>query len=165
MELFLTNGTTQELKQLRTQICVMLKGATDFNQQSAANKLWREPVAAVSNAGDRWILTAWEHCGRVWGNPAVPCMHSDPVLPDCPPGQTVRVRGRLWFYEGSNIQDEIARSRKNCAIQSSPDGNGAFACRGVGEVGRTSLQPGVWSINALRLTRLEFDLMPDRLEQ
>jgi peptidoglycan/xylan/chitin deacetylase (PgdA/CDA1 family) len=113
MELFLTNGTTQELKQLRTQICVLLKGATDFNQQSAANKLWREPVGAVSSTKDRWILTSWERCGRVWGNAAVPCMHSDPVLPDCAPGQTVRVRGKLWFYEGSNIQDEIARSGAN----------------------------------------------------
>ncbi len=111
MELFLMNGTTQELKQLRTQICVLLKGAPDFSQQSDANKLLREPVAAVSSSKrDRWILTTWERCGRVWGNPAVPCMHADPVLPDCAPGETVRVRGRIWFYEGTNVQDEIARS-------------------------------------------------------
>ena len=114
MELFLTNGTGQELTQLRTQICVLLKGAPDFNQQAETNKLWRNPVAAVSSSQrDRWILTSWERCGRVWGNPAVPCMHSDPVLPDCSPGQTVRVRGRLWFYEGSKIEDEIARSKGN----------------------------------------------------
>jgi hypothetical protein len=28
------------------------------------------------------------------------CLHSDPVLPDCAPGQTVRVAGRLLFREG-----------------------------------------------------------------
>ena len=73
MELFLTNGTGQELTQLRTQICVLLKGAPDFNQQAETNKLWRNPVAAVSSSQrDRWILTSWERCGRVWGNPAVP---------------------------------------------------------------------------------------------
>jgi hypothetical protein len=34
-------------------------------------------------------------------------MHSDPVLPDCPAGQIVRVRGKLWFYEGDHIEEEI----------------------------------------------------------
>ena len=36
-------------------------------------------------------------------------MHSDPVLADCPPAETVRVRGRLWFYEGGDIEREIDR--------------------------------------------------------
>ena len=39
----------------------------------------------------------WERCGRTWGNKACPCIHSDPVLPDCAAGETVRVRGKLWF--------------------------------------------------------------------
>ncbi len=26
-----------------------------------------------------------------------PMIHSDPQLPECAPGETVRVRGRLWF--------------------------------------------------------------------
>jgi len=32
------------------------------------------------------------------------------VLPDCAPGETVRVRGRLWFYEGKEIDAELARA-------------------------------------------------------
>jgi len=43
------------------------------------------------------------------GNAFVPCLHADPVLPDCPPGETVRVRGRLWFYEGKDADAELER--------------------------------------------------------
>jgi hypothetical protein len=32
------------------------------------------------------------------------------VLPDCAPGETVRVRGRLWFYEGKDIDAVLAQA-------------------------------------------------------
>ena len=50
-----------------------------------------------STDGQRTITTEWEDCGRVWGTDRCPCMHSDPKFPDCPPGETVRRTGRLWF--------------------------------------------------------------------
>ena len=101
MELWLKNGTPQVLTRLRTQVCVMLKGARDFSQQSNDNKRFAEPRAEV-RAGSYRIVTEWERCGkafgtRAWGNAACPCMHADPGFPDCPPGDTVRVSGRLWF--------------------------------------------------------------------
>jgi hypothetical protein len=105
MELWLHNGAPEALSGMRTQICIMLKGAAGFRPQSNDNKVFRNPVAAVrSEEGDRWVLTSWERCGRVWGNPRCPCLHSDPVLPDCAPGETVRVQGRLWFHEGPEIE-------------------------------------------------------------
>jgi len=110
MELWLRNGTEEPLTELRTQICVMLKGAREFNEQTLDNKIFREPVAAAgSQDGNRWILTAWERTGRSWGNLSCPCFHADPVFPDCAPGETVRLRGRLWFYEGDGIEAEMAR--------------------------------------------------------
>jgi hypothetical protein len=36
-------------------------------------------------------------------------LHSDPKFPDCSPGETQRVRGRLSFYEGQQIEDEFRR--------------------------------------------------------
>jgi hypothetical protein len=96
MELWLTNGTAAPLTGLRTQICVMLKGARAFAAQTNENKRFEKPVAAVQ-AGERRVLTSWDNCNRTWGNADCPCMHSDPMLPDCAPGQTVRVRGRLWW--------------------------------------------------------------------
>jgi hypothetical protein len=39
-------------------------------------------------------------------------MHADPVLADCLPGQTVRVRGRLWFYQGVDIDSEVERAQQ-----------------------------------------------------
>jgi len=102
MELWLRNGAPQPLSGLRTQICVLLKGASGLNSQTTGNKIFGKTIAAVQTAaGGRWVQTEWERCGRTWGNPQCPCMHSDPVLPDCEPGQTVRVRGRLWFAEGA----------------------------------------------------------------
>ena len=98
MELWLRNGTPEPLTKLRTQICVLLKEAAGFNELTNDNKTYGKELVSVRDArGSRSILTQWENCGRTWGNTQCPCMHSDPVLPDCPPGETVRVRGKLWF--------------------------------------------------------------------
>ncbi len=102
MELWLKNGTPQPLTGLRTQVCVLLKGAPGFNAQTADNKAFSASRATVrSHDGNRLIHTEWTGAGRVWGNPRCPCLHSDPVLPDCPPGQTVRQSGRIWFEDQS----------------------------------------------------------------
>jgi hypothetical protein len=112
MELWLKNGTDQKLTGLRTQICVMLKGAPDFNAQTNDNKMSDKPAVAVHSINkNRWIATAWSHAGRAWTNPPVPCLHSDPVFPDCPPGETKTVRGRLFFHDGPDINPEINRRR------------------------------------------------------
>ncbi|MFN7939709.1 MAG: polysaccharide deacetylase family protein [Bryobacteraceae bacterium] len=98
MELWLTNGSDQPLTGLRTQVCVMLKGAPGFTAQTSDNKVFATPRASVRSAdGKHSIHTEWSGAGRIWGNPRCPCMHSDPVLPDCGPGETVRQTGRLWF--------------------------------------------------------------------
>ena len=113
MELWLRNGSNEALTGLRTQICGHLKGAPEFNEQTTTNKIFRAPSVAVHSAGgNRWIITTWERCGRAWGQPLVPCVHADPVLPDCPPGDTVRVRGRLWFYEGKDVETELAKAKQ-----------------------------------------------------
>ncbi len=108
LSLWLHNGLDQTLRGLRTQLCVMLKGASGFNLQTLENKVFRPPVAAVrSDSGDRWILTAWERSALCWGNTRCPCMHSDPIFPDCEPGETVELRGRLWFHQGESITEAI----------------------------------------------------------
>jgi hypothetical protein len=110
MELWLTNGTTAALSDLRVQNCVMLKGAAGFTALTNDNKVFAKPyVACRSDDGARWIITAWEPCHRPWANPPVPCLHSDPKFPDCAPGETQRLRGWLSFYQGTNIQAELAR--------------------------------------------------------
>ncbi len=111
MDLWLRNGSEEALTGLRTQICGHLKGAPGFNRQTTTNKVFRAPAVAVhSDSGDRWIITAWERGGRAWGQPLVPCIHADPVFPDCAPGQTVRLRGRLWFFEGKDVEPEMNRA-------------------------------------------------------
>jgi hypothetical protein len=113
MELWLTNGTGETLRDLRVQNCVMLKAAAGFNQQTNANKIFQPPfIACGSPDGARWIITAWTPLHRAWANPPVPCLHSDPKFPDCAPGETQRVRGSLWFYEGRAITNELNRLSK-----------------------------------------------------
>jgi len=113
LALWLRNGTTNTLTGLRVQNCVMLAGAPGFGAQTLSNKVFANPFAAVrADDGRRWIITAWERCGRSWGNELVPCIHSDPVLPDCPPAATVRVRGWLSFFEGQDLQAEFRRLEK-----------------------------------------------------
>jgi hypothetical protein len=66
-------------------------------------------MAARSEDGRRWVITAFEPCDRPWDNPRVPCIHSDPKFPDCAPGATTRIRGWLSFFEGTAIQAEFKR--------------------------------------------------------
>ena len=110
MKLTLTNGSTEMLSDLRVQNCVMLKGAKGFDQQTNDNKLMQSPyVAARNEAGDRWIITAWQPIHRPWANPPCPCLHADPKFPDCPPGEQRVLHGWLSFYEGREVQAELKR--------------------------------------------------------
>ena len=110
MEMWLTNGTSEPLSGLRSQVCVMLKGLLGFNSQRKRDPVVRGSLIAVkADRSDRWLITGWEPNHRSWANPPVPCVHSDPIFPDCAPGETVRVRGGLWFYEGADVESQIGR--------------------------------------------------------
>lgn len=110
MEMTLANHSHEGLSDLRVQNCVMLAGCKGFTAQTNDNKVFRRPYAAGSNVrGDRWVIVAWEPCHRAWGNARCPCLHSDPKFPDCPPGESRRVFGRLSFYEGTNLDAELDR--------------------------------------------------------
>ncbi len=114
MELWLKNGTSATLTGMRVQNCVMLARAPGFSAQTNTNKILRPPFAAArSEDGRRWIITAWAPIQRCWGNEPCPCLHADPQFPDCPPGQTVRVRGWLSFHEGEMIDGEIDRINRS----------------------------------------------------
>jgi len=106
----LTNGTDAPLTGLRVQNCVMLREAAGFNQQTLDNKVMRDPyIACHDESKTRWIITAWKPNHRTWGNVRCPCLHSDPIFDDCPPGETKTVRGWLSFYEGEDLDGEIER--------------------------------------------------------
>lgn len=110
MELWLKNGTPEKLTGLRVQVCTMLNALAGFRAQTRTNKVLKPPYAACrSEDGQRWLITAWTPTNRAWANPPVPCLHSDPQFPDCPPGETVRVHGRLWFAKGPDLDDHLTR--------------------------------------------------------
>ncbi len=110
MEMWIENGTTGSLWDLRVQNCVMTKMAAGFAQQTNENKVFANPyVACRSEDGQRWIITAWEGCDRPWGNEDCPCFHSDPKFPDLEMGQKHVLHGWLSFYEGDDIQAEFRR--------------------------------------------------------
>jgi peptidoglycan/xylan/chitin deacetylase (PgdA/CDA1 family) len=113
MEFKVTNGSAEKLTGLRVQMCVMLAGLKEFDGLTNNNKVFAAPFAACKDAtGKRWIITGWERCGRAWGNPPCPCLHADPVVEDCPAGQTKSVRGWLSFYEGTDIDAELKRLKE-----------------------------------------------------
>lgn len=110
LELWLLNGTPEKLTGLRTQVCLMLKGAPGFEAQDNTRKKFDAPLAtAQSSDGKHWILLAFEHCGRAWGNERCPCMHSDPVFSDAKPGARVSVHGRLRFCQ----EHELEQAKKD----------------------------------------------------
>src|SRR5262245_52636974 len=98
MEFRVTNGSTEKLTGLDVQMCVMLNNLTGFEARINDIKVFAGPFAACRDkTGKRWIIVGWEDCGRAWGNPPCPCVHADPRIPDCPPGESRRVRGWLSF--------------------------------------------------------------------
>ena len=110
MELGLHNRSDRMLRGLKVQNCVMLRSAAGFEQLTNDNKRFGQSYVACRNsAGDRWIITGWEHSFSTWGGEDCPCMHADPQFPDCGPGETQRLRGWLSFYEGSDIDAELKR--------------------------------------------------------
>lgn len=120
LELSLRNGTTNQLTGLRVQNCVMLGRAAGFSTESLTNRVFAAPFSAArSEDGRHWVITAWEFCRQNWGNIAVPCIHSDPVLPDCAPGMTVSARGWVSFFEGTDITTEFTRL-KSAGVLSAP---------------------------------------------
>ena len=110
IEMWLTNGSKETLRDLVVQNCVMLKGAPEFAAQTNDNKVFLSPYAACrSDRANRWVISAFEPCHRAWGNAPCPCLHSDPQFADCPPGQTRHAWGRLSFYEGTDVEAELHR--------------------------------------------------------
>ncbi|WP_298869325.1 hypothetical protein [uncultured Gimesia sp.] len=110
MDMLLTNGTDKPLSKLHVQNCAMLKMAKGFSQQNNANKVFRAPYAACkSESGNHWIIMAWSPCFKTWGNQKCPCLHSDPIFPDCPPGETTHIKGWFSFFTGTNIEAEFDR--------------------------------------------------------
>ncbi len=110
MEFRVANGSAETVNGLDIQMCVMLKGLKGFERQSNDNKVFEPPFAAAGDvSGQRWIITSWDGCKRAWGNPHCPCLHSDPRVLDCPPGESRSVRGWVSFYEGPDVQAELKR--------------------------------------------------------
>lgn len=122
MTLWLKNGTSEPLTGMRVQNCVMLRAAPGFHDQTNANKVFRGPFVAVhDDSRTRWIITAWTPNHRSWANAPCPCLHSDPILPDCAPGETATATGRLWFYEGQEIDaylDALATALPSAKVSS-----------------------------------------------
>ena len=112
MELILLRMDLKRIWSLSMARCVScLKGAPDFDEQTRDNKILTDEIAAVHSEGkDRWILTQWDQLRRTWANPNCPCLHFDPILDPCKVGETVRVKGRIWFHEGRELPSEFSQS-------------------------------------------------------
>jgi hypothetical protein len=106
----LRNGTTKPLQGVSVQQCLMLGAASGFSDRSNTRHRNTGPFSLASDSSEtRWIITAWQNCQRAWTNPPCPCLHSDPLFPDCPPGQSQSLSGWVWFYEGKEIDKELDR--------------------------------------------------------
>ncbi|HRF02032.1 MAG TPA: prolyl oligopeptidase family serine peptidase [Pirellulaceae bacterium] len=108
--MWLINGSDSPRSDLRVQNCVMLKGADGFDQQNDDNKIYRGRLCACGDpTRRRWVIVGWEPIDRAWGNPPCPCLHADPKFPDCEPGARQELFGRVSFYEGDAIEEELQR--------------------------------------------------------
>jgi hypothetical protein len=117
-KLFLHNNTSDTIfTDLKTQVCIMFKNASEFNLLTNDNKIFDCPLTAVHSIDTaKWIITGWDYCINSWGNEDCPCMHADPTFPDCKPGETVQISGKIWFYEGKDIYAKMEEIKANFLI-------------------------------------------------
>jgi len=105
MEFIVKNGSDEDMEFINGQVCIMLKGAENFDEQTNDNKVLINQIAAArSQGGDRWILSQWDQLRRTWGNARCPCLHYDPILDPCDAGKTVSVKGKIQFHQGDSLQ-------------------------------------------------------------
>jgi len=110
LEFRVSNNSETPLTGLHIQMCGMLKGLSGFARQTNDNKVFSVPFAACrSDTGNRWVVFGFDRCIRAWGNAQCPCLHADPQIPDCAPGETQTVHGWVSFFDGEEIQSELKR--------------------------------------------------------
>lgn len=71
---------------------------------------------------DAWIAWVWPNAPNgYFGNTQTPCMHMDPQIPACPPGESRSVFGRLIFFEGrwDELYETAQRERVELAGRAS----------------------------------------------
>ena len=70
------------------------------------------PLIAIRSSRDenRWLAAIWYPARVLFCNPRNPCFHSDPEIPDCPAGDSVNVKGIIFFHEGS-FESLLERTR------------------------------------------------------
>ena len=114
LDIWIDNGTDDTLTDLNFVTCLMLRGARGFTRQNQDGKIYRDGVAAVSSEdGSRWILISFDIANeKTDGNYLVPCIHCDSQFPQVPAGGRVTAKGRIWFYEGRDIEAEIANAKQ-----------------------------------------------------
>ena len=69
-------------------------------------------IATVYKDGAHVLAIAWRNGRSVMSNGMIPCLHADPVLSNCPPGESVSVEGELYLLTG-NLDDLKARYQRD----------------------------------------------------
>ena len=65
-------------------------------------------VATLSKDGKHVLALSWHGGGGIMSNGWIPCIHNDPAIPDCPPGESISVEGKLYLLTG-DLDDLKAR--------------------------------------------------------
>jgi len=67
------------------------------------------PVAAATSRDDRYVFgISFAQPRSILSNTFIPCLHADPLIPPCPPGDRAMVRGKLYLLEGT-LDDLLKR--------------------------------------------------------
>jgi len=65
-------------------------------------------LAVRSISGHHVLGIVWTNPRSLLSNAFIPCIHADPTWARCAPGETVRVRGKLYLIEGT-LDDLLSR--------------------------------------------------------
>lgn len=89
-----SNGSDREFVNVWAQTCLILAWTEQQPHERQEVDLSVDTASLRLRDGRR-LEFIWERTHRTWQNPPVPCMHSDPFLGSCAPGDSVTVHGSL----------------------------------------------------------------------
>ncbi len=72
-------------------------------------------LAAVTSEDGQYVFAlAWPNPRSILSNADIPCLHADPIWPECAPGKRVYLRGKLFVMKGT-LNDVLQRVRREVA--------------------------------------------------
>jgi hypothetical protein len=76
-------------------------GWVDMSEYRPQEEAFMPFLARKAQSSDRYVAVLWPRASTLLSAADIACLHGDVTVPNCPPGETVRLHGCIVLHEGS----------------------------------------------------------------